>query len=184
MTLPTALPEWSHQVLIAQLADTPFAMALVADENTRGNLAKRFDLLALDGLEADVTLARQGENVELLGRLRAQATQACALSGQGVMATLDEPVKLTFMPDRADQATPNEEIELAADDCDIVWHDGRVVDVAEAISQSLGLALDPYPRAPNADDIARAAGIKREEEAGAFGALAALKAQMEGRSGR
>ena len=176
-------PEWSHKVLIAQLGDNPFTVALVADEGVRKALARRFDLIDIAKLEANVALTREGETVRLTGHMRAEATQSCALSGQGVAATLDEPLTLVFLPDATESATPDEEIELAADDCDTVWHDGRVVDVAEAVAQSFALALDPYPRAPNAEDIARAAGVKAEEEAGAFGALAALKAQMTGKAG-
>ena len=176
-------PEWSHNVLIAQLGDVPFALSLAADETTRAALARRFYLPEIARLEADVTLTRSGEKVRLTGQLRADATQSCVLSGQGVPATLNEPLALLFLPDTADSAAPDEEIELAEEDCDTVWHDGRVVDVAEAIAQSFALALNPYPRAPNAAEIARAAGVKAEEEAGAFGALAALKAQMEGKKG-
>ena len=176
-------PEWSHLVLIAQLGDRPLAVNLAADEGARAALATRFDLMDLTALEADVVLTRNGEAVRLDGVMRGTATQACAISGQPVAADIDEPLALIFLPETADAAHPDEEIELAAEDCDTVWHDGRVVDVAEAVAQSFALALPPYPRAPNAEDIARAAGIKAEEEAGAFGALAALKAQMQGKSG-
>ncbi len=176
-------PEWSHKVLIAQLGDSPFGVSLVADEGVRTALARRFDLIEISKLEADVALTREGDKVRLAGHLRAAATQVCSLSGQGVAAVSNEPLTLLFLPDATESATPDEEIELAADDCDTVWHDGRVVDVAEAVAQSFALALDPYPRAPNAEEIARAAGVKAEEEAGAFGALAALKAQMSGKKG-
>lgn len=182
MSLDGPEPEWSHKVLIAQLGDSPFGVSLVADEGVRDALARRFDLIDIAQLEADIALTREGDKVRLTGQLRAEATQVCSLSGQGVAAKLDEPLALLFLPDADEPSTPDEEIELAADDCDTVWHDGRVIDVAEAVAQSFALALDPYPRALNAEEIARAAGIKAEEEAGAFGALAALKAQMSGKA--
>ena len=183
MSMELPEPEWSHKVLIAQLGDRPLALTLVADGEVRKALARRFDLIEIAKLEADLALSRDGETVRLTGQLRAEAKQTCALSGQGVAASLDEALTLVFLPLSNESAEPDEEIELEADDCDIVWHDGRVVDVAEAVAQSFALALDPYPRAPDAEALARAAGVKAEEEAGAFGALAALKAQMTGKSG-
>lgn len=175
-------PEWSHLILIAQLGDRPLSVSLTADATARTALADRFDLIELTALESDVTLTRNGEKVRLEGIMRGAAKQACAISGQPVVAEIDEPLSLVFLPETTEVTNLDEEIELAADDCDTVWHDGRVLDVAEVIAQSFALALPTYPRAPNADEMARAAGIKAEEEAGAFGALAALKAQMSGKS--
>ena len=42
----------------------------------------------------------------------------------------------------------------------------------------MALALDPYPRAPGAEAVLRAAGVVSEEEAGPFGALAALRGRL------
>jgi hypothetical protein len=60
---------------------------------------------------------------------------------------------------------------------DIVFHDGAAIDIGEAIAQTLALALDPYPRAPDAEAALKEAGVKSEAEAGPFAALAALKAR-------
>jgi len=60
-----------------------------------------------------------------------------------------------------------------------MFHDGQLIDLGEAVAQSLGLALDPYPRSPNADALLKAAGVKREDEAGPFGVLASLKEKLE-----
>ena len=53
------------------------------------------------------------------------------------------------------------------------------IDLGEAAAETLLLALDPYPRAPNADAVLREAGVKpegeEEREPGPFAALAALK---------
>ena len=54
---------------------------------------------------------------------------------------------------------------------------GETVDLGEALAEQLALALDPYPRAPTADTRIKEIGILSEEEAGPFGALAALKDQ-------
>ena len=41
------------------------------------------------------------------------------------------------------------------------------------------LALEPFPRSPNADAALKAAGVKAEGEVGPFSALAALKEKLE-----
>ena len=44
----------------------------------------------------------------------------------------------------------------------------RAIDVGEAVAETLSLSLDPYPRAPGAEEALKAAGVKSEEEAGPF----------------
>lgn len=61
-----------------------------------------------------------------------------------------------------------------------MFHDGAFVDVGEAVAQTLALALDPYPRAPDADARLAAAGVTVAVEAGPFGALAGLPAKLKG----
>jgi uncharacterized metal-binding protein YceD (DUF177 family) len=70
------------------------------------------------------------------------------------------------------------EHELGADDPDTMFLEGQNIDLGEAVAQSLGLALDPYPRVVDADERLKAAGVKSEEEAGPFGALAGLKDKL------
>ncbi|HEV2747118.1 MAG TPA: DUF177 domain-containing protein, partial [Allosphingosinicella sp.] len=43
---------------------------------------------------------------------------------------------------------------------------------------TLALSLDPFPRSPAAAEALKAAGVKSEEEAGPFGALAALRDKL------
>ncbi|NJC04793.1 uncharacterized metal-binding protein YceD (DUF177 family) [Sphingomonas kaistensis] len=144
-----------------------------ADEAERAAVAERLDLLGLDRLEAVVTLRAEGEKVRAEGRLRASVTQACVATGEPVPATVDEPITLLFMPEPS--GTADEEVELSAEDLDVIFHDGREIDLAAAIADELSLALDPYPRSAGAEDALKEAGVLSEEQAGPFAALAALK---------
>ena len=74
---------------------------------------------------------------------------------------------------------PDEEIELGEAELDVAFYDGASVDLGEAVAETLALALDPYPRAPDAEQALKAAGVKSEEEAGPFGALTALRDKMK-----
>lgn len=144
-----------------------------ADEAERAAVAERLDLLGLDRLEAVLTLYCTGEKVRAEGRLRASVTQACVATGDPVPAMMDEKIALLFMPEPA--GTPDEEVELSADDLDVIFHDGREIDLSAAVADELSLALDPYPRSAGAEDALRDAGVLSEEQAGPFAALAALK---------
>ena len=144
-----------------------------ADEAERAVVAERLDLLGLERLEAALTLRSEGNKVRAEGRLRASVTQACVASGEPVRAIIDEKIALLFMPEPA--GTPDEELELSAEDLDVIFHDGREIDLGTAIADELSLALDPYPRSAKAEDALKEAGVLSEEQAGPVAALAARK---------
>jgi len=60
-----------------------------------------------------------------------------------------------------------------------VFHDGTTIPLGEALVDTLSLALDPYPRSPNAEAALKDAGVLSEEEASPFAVLAALKSQLD-----
>jgi uncharacterized metal-binding protein YceD (DUF177 family) len=144
---------------------------LSADEAARSGLKARFDLAALDSLEAEISLEAEASRIVATGRFAATLAQYCIASNDPVPAVLNEPIHIRFIP----EPTVGGELELEADDCETMFHDGLTIDLGEAVAQSLGLALDPYPRSPEADRILKAAGVKSEEEAAPPGALASLK---------
>ena len=172
------MSDFAHRLAIDSIRDGD-RLDLVAGEDERAAVARRLDLVALDRLEAHVTLHRDGRAVRCEGRVRAQLAQACVASGEPVAAAVDEPFALAFLP--APQVHgPEPEVELAAGELDTVFHDGQAIDLGEAIADTLGLALDPYPRGPDADAALKAAGVLSEAEAGPFAALAKLKGGSDG----
>ena len=169
--------EFSHPVKLDDIGAGETRYEISASAAARAALAGRFALLALDRLSAEITLSRTAEGILATCRLIALLEQACVATGEAVPASLDEPIELLFV------AAPEEdgEVELDSSECDTMFHDGKVVDLGEAAAQTMGLALNPYPRSKAADETLRAAGVKSEEEAkaesGPFAALAALKAK-------
>ncbi len=63
-----------------------------------------------------------------------------------------------------------EEVELAGTDLDVLPLEGDALDLGEAVAQSLGLALDPYPRASDEVRAAAARFVLSEAEAEAIAA--------------
>lgn len=171
------LNEFSHELKISELGGKMRSIHLSANISQRTALAKRFDLAALDRLDADLTVTTEGPDILATGEFNAVLAQICVATGEPVPVTMSEPVAIHFIPEpRIDE---EDEFELAAEDCDVMFHDGQLIDLGEAVAQSLGLALDPYPRSPDADALLKAAGVKGEDEAGPFGVLASLKEKLE-----
>jgi uncharacterized metal-binding protein YceD (DUF177 family) len=163
--------EFSHVVKLSEIGNHSHGIRLAADAAARSGLMARFDLAALDSLEAEISLKPDASGVVATGRFTASLAQYCIASNDPVPAMLDETVHIRFIP----EPTVGGEIELEAGDCDTMFDDGQAIDLGEAVAQSLGLALNPYPRSPGAEKILKAAGVKTEEEAAPAGALASLK---------
>ena len=169
-------PEFSRPLRLDELGSAPRAVAIEADTTERGALAERFGLLAIDRLTADAQLTREGDTVIAEGTLRADVVQACVASGEPVPAEIEEGFSLRFVPAAKDEAA--EEVELQESELDEIDYEGSAIDLGEAAAQTLALALDPFPRAPNADEKLRDAGVIGEENAGPFAALKALKDRL------
>ena len=171
-------PEFSRPVRVDTLGAEPRTLTIEADAAERAALARRFGLVEISRLGAKAALVRNGVEVVATGRIDVAVTQSCVASGDPVGATLDEPFELVFRP-APEPVRPDEEVELSESELDVIFYDGGAVDLGEAVAETLLLSLDPYPRSPAADEALKAAGVKSEEEAGPFGALASLRDKLE-----
>lgn len=170
--------EFSRTVRVATLGAEPRAIQVEADAGERAALARRFGLVEIGRLGADAALIRDGDEVVARGRVAAAVVQSCVASGEPVPARVEAPFVLVFRPAAADRR-PDEEVELSESELDILFYDGADIDFGEAVAETLALSLDPYPRAPGAEAALKAAGVKSEEEAGPFGALAGLRDRLK-----
>ena len=163
-------PEFSRMVDRRGLTED--AVSLAADQSEREALAKRFGLIAIDRLEATLTLEADGEAVDASGTLSADIVQSCAVSGDDLPVRISEPVTLRFVPEAPIEA---EEIEVEESELDEIPYSGTSFDLGEAVAQSLALAIDPFATGPDADRVRKEKGLLDEAATGPFAALAALK---------
>lgn len=170
--------ELSRPVRVDTIGDQPRHVRVEADSGERAALARRFGLVSLDRLEADVEVARAGQDIAARGRLSAAVVQSCVATAAPVPATIDEPFEVLFRVDTGGIGG-EDEVEIGESDLDVIFYDGAMVDVGEAAAQTLALALDPYPRAADAAGALEDAGVIDESAAGPFGALAALKDRLK-----
>lgn len=164
-----APPEFSRPFDVRQLDQK--AIRLVADAREREALARRFDLVRIDRLEAEIVLERKGQSLNAAGTLAAEVVQSCAVSAEDLPVAIEEAIALRFVP-AATSHQPDEEVELDIDELDEIEFTGTSVDLGEAVAQSLGLAIDPFATGPDAEAARR---LLADDAASPFAVLAALK---------
>lgn len=169
-------PEFSIIVRFDAIGRMSWPAHVTADADARAKLARRFGFSALETLEADYSLTRDGTTIVATGTIRARLAQPCIATGEPVPETVREDFAIRFVPEgKADATDTADEIELDADECDTLPYRDERIDMGEAIAETLALSVNPYPRSPGADAYLREAGVLSEEQAGPFAALAALK---------
>jgi uncharacterized metal-binding protein YceD (DUF177 family) len=170
------LSDFAHRLPLDQIREGD-RLDIVADDEERAAVADRLGLLSLDRFEAHAMLSRDGQTIRAAGRLKASLEQACVATGDPVPAHLDEAFELRFVPEPKG-GKADDEIELGESDLDTIFHDGSAIDLGGAVTDTLALTLDPYPRSAGADAALKEAGVMTEEDASPFAALAGLKEKL------
>ena len=170
----SAAPEFSRPVRVEQVRRLSGENHVEADASERAALMRRFGLLALDRLEADYSLTEEGEAILARGRVRASLAQPCVATGEPVAETIDSDFALRFVVE-GDAPPDGEDVELDAQDIDTIGFDGQLIDMGEAVAETMALAMTPFPRSPHADAYLKEAGVLSEEQASPFAALLSLK---------
>lgn len=153
--------EFSHPVEVAQLGPEGIIVRLEAAEPIRKALAKRFNILAVLSLKAELRLAATAESGHYLlkGLLTAEVEQSCVVSLEPVREQIEAPFERGFAPAEIVAALLAEQPELTEEEAELIDPDspdlpdpiqGGVVDLGEVVAEELALSLDPYPRKPGA----------------------------------
>jgi uncharacterized metal-binding protein YceD (DUF177 family) len=136
--------EFSHRLPLAHVPAAGQPLRLQAGPAEREALARRFDLLALHSLEADLRLAPgEAGAVLVTGDMKAELDQACGITLVPIRQSVREPISWRLLPEGMEPSD-------GEDDPDDIETEQGVADLGEALAQQLSLALDPYPRAPGA----------------------------------
>ena len=162
---PHPSSELSRPIKIRALPAEP--ITIEADATERAGLTSRFAIAGVERLAAQLTLEQRAKGIEAKGTLDASITQFCAVSGEEFPVTISEPLDLIFIEEaklaQFGQESVNDEgaieVDLFADDADEVGYTGDVIDLGEAVAQSLGLAIDPYAEGPKAAEAREKAGL-------------------------
>lgn len=129
-------------------------------------LALRMGLPEVLNLRCRFHLIRESSTIiKATGVLQARVVQNCVISLEDFEATLEERFTVRFVP----SGTENADLDPESED-EIPYNNG-VLDLGEAAAEQLGLALDPYPRMPDAE----LPDIEAEPEPHPFAALDRLR---------
>jgi uncharacterized metal-binding protein YceD (DUF177 family) len=172
-------PLWSAPLAIHEVPETGRHVARVADEGTRAAVAQAIGLRSLPRLEASFDVSRQGrDGLHVTGRVSATVGQTCVVTLEPIENEIEESIDLVFKPAiESELSSETATVEVADPDAPEPLV-GGVVDLGVVAVEFLTLAIDPYPRKPDAEFIAPASGD--DAAAHPFAALAALK---KGRAG-
>jgi uncharacterized metal-binding protein YceD (DUF177 family) len=174
---------WSVPVALGDVPETGRHFDLVADERLRDAIAKLAALAALPRLDASFDVLPHGrKGLHVVGRVSATIGQTCVVTLEPIEDEIDEPVDVIFVPAAAPSPIGDEgvELEVPYDDEPEPLVDGTV-DLGAIATEFLILAIDPYPRKPDAVFQAPAAG---DDTAHPFAVLAALKKGQESGGGQ
>jgi uncharacterized metal-binding protein YceD (DUF177 family) len=158
-------PEFSRPLPLGRVAPEGRSEVLDATGEECAALAARFGIPAVRALRATLRLTPEADGaIRAEGRLEAAVTQECVVTLDPVDQRVDTAIAFRLLPSGREPAEGPDEIDEIETE-----HD--VADLGEAVAEQLALALDPYPRAPEAVLPPEA----QDGLAGAFAALAALR---------
>ncbi|OYV36653.1 MAG: hypothetical protein B7Z80_15005 [Rhodospirillales bacterium 20-64-7] len=139
-------PECSRPIMLDRIGPGGLDITVDATPAECGALALRMGLPAVHAMSCTFHLERESRDiVSARGHLRARVTQTCVVTLEDFEASIEEHFQVRFVP----EGRESEELNLDADD--EIPFAGNQVDIGEAASEQLGLALDPYPRLPGAE---------------------------------
>jgi len=161
-------PEFSRPVPLSRVGSEPFRQEISATIGERAALARRFDLVSLDRLDAIVELVWQSGGIVMLrAEFEAAFEQTCTVTLDPFSSVLAERFTLLYGPPDAEDAAA----AMAGDEVAFQPLSGEAIDIGEAIAQEFSLALPPFPRSP---DAAVEIEPPAPEAAGPFAALSRL----------
>jgi hypothetical protein len=146
---------WSVPVVLAQLPDTGLHRDIEADPAACASMADVAGLREVLSASASLDVTpKNGGRVHVTGRVRARIGQTCVVTLDPIENEIDEPIDLVFAPpekipqlsDLVDDAAESD-VEIPDPPEPIV---NGVIDLGRLATDALFLAVDPYPRRPDA----------------------------------
>ena len=146
---------WSVPIAVAQIPDTGMHREIEANANECQALADLGGLREVKSANAslDLALMRQGR-VHVVGRVKARIGQTCVVTLDPIENDIDEAIDLMFAPPEQIPALADLVDDAAESDAEIPDPPEPIVagtiDLGRLATDALFLAVDPYPRKPDA----------------------------------
>jgi uncharacterized metal-binding protein YceD (DUF177 family) len=169
---------WSVPVTVAQIPEAGLHRDIEAGAAAREAMAEVAGLREILSARAalDVT-PKSGGRVHVAGHVRARIGQTCVVSLDPIESDIDEPIDLVFAPPEQIPQLADLVDEAAASGAEIPDPPepivNGVIDLGRLATDALFLAIDPYPRRPDA--VFEPPVVAADPEDHPFAALKALQ---------
>ena len=175
---------WSVPVAVEHIPESGLHRDIEADRAARDGMAELAGLREILSASAsiDVTPDRGGR-VHVVGRVRARIGQTCVVTLDPIESDIDEPIDLIMAPPEqipalADLVDDSDDSEAEIPDPPEPIENG-LIDLGRLATDALFLAIDPYPRKPDA--VFEPLVTAPDPEDHPFAALKALKVDPKAR---
>jgi hypothetical protein len=169
---------WNAPIAVAQIPDTGLHRDIEADRATCDAMAKLAGVREVLSASASLDVTPNGGGrFHVSGFVRARIGQTCVVTLDPIENDIDEPIDLTFappeqIPELADLVDAAAESETEIPDPPEPIENG-LIDLGRLATDALFLAIDPYPRKPNA--VFEPVVVAPDPEDHPFAALKALQ---------
>ena len=174
-------PPLSRSVVVESIPAAGLPMTVSPTAAERDALAAFNGIVAIPALAATLLLRREGrDGVRVTGEVEGTVTVTCVVSLEAFDTPLHEPVDVHFVSAdalatlRAHSGPTSHEEDNPPDEPDVI-ENGRI-DVGSLVAEHLTLAIDPYPRKPDAALALDATG--NEPPASPFAVLRSLSEKL------
>lgn len=179
MSRPDQPDPWRAPLAVLQISEDGVHRELDADEAARAAMAEAAGLREVLSAHASFDVTPQsGGRFHVAGRVLARVGQTCVVTLDPIENDIDEPIDLIFappeqIPELADLVDDGEDGAETPDPPEPIVN--GVIDLGRVATDALFLAIDPYPRKPDA--VLEHAYTPPDPEDHPFAALKALQAK-------
>ncbi len=146
-----AAPKFSRLILIETIPPDGLRADLEAHTEALPPIAQRLGVPAVLALAGRLEVQRSGAEIHVEGDLSARLSRECVASLELFEERVDESFALRFAA--ANSSAGDIDDENAPEPLE-----GDTIDLAEILIQQLSLAMNPYPRKPDAQSLADSYG--------------------------
>lgn len=177
---------WSVPIAVEQIPETGLHREIEADRATRDAMAEVAGLREILSASASIDVTPDsGGRFHAVGRVRARIGQTCVVTLDPIESDIDEPIDLILAPPEqipalADLVDDADESEAEVPDPPEPIENGKI-DLGRLATDALFLAIDPYPRKPDAVFEPLVAAADPEDHP--FAALKALQLEPKAPGG-
>lgn len=175
-------PPFTYMVKVGHISHNPLEVHLEADERERAALAKLWDVVSVEELQADLKIRRwKKDGVKVFGDIKGRLIQTCVVSLEPIESVIFETIDQIYVPEGSPLARipANDQNEMIIDpdgpDLPEAFV-GDAIDAGAIVAEFAAMGIDPYPRKPDATFASKTETLdEKDKKPSPFAVLKNLK---------